>query len=66
MIERNRHPTGRIGNIGFGVIEVLDGLVRVLTFGFFHTRGLCAYTSWQTRRAIEVMKAKRMQKKSIV
>lgn len=61
MIERNRHPAGRWSNIGFGLLEIVDGIVRVLFLGFAHTRLLSAYTSWQTRQHIKRLKAARRQ-----
>lgn len=38
MLERNRQPVGRLANIEFGFAQILDGLIRVLSFGFFHGR----------------------------
>ena len=38
MIERNFHPIGRVGNVVFGLAQVGDGLVRILSLGFLHTR----------------------------
>lgn len=37
MIERNRHIAGRRANMLFGLANVVDGLVRVLSLGFCHT-----------------------------
>ncbi len=36
-IQRNRHPSGRTNNIHFGVCQVADGLVRILSGGFLHS-----------------------------
>ena len=36
-IERNKHPAGRIGCMVFGLAQIGDGLVRVLSLGFFHS-----------------------------
>lgn len=36
-VQRNRHPSGRINNIHFGLCQVADGLVRVLSCGFLHS-----------------------------
>ena len=33
----NKHKSGRIGNVSFGILGVIDGLVRILSFGFLHT-----------------------------
>ncbi len=38
MIERNKHHSGRLGNMIFGMANIVDGLTRVLSFGFLHTR----------------------------
>jgi hypothetical protein len=48
-IERNKHPSGRMSNALFGLIQVADGAVRVLSLGFLHTDWLCRYTSWQAK-----------------
>lgn len=37
MIERNLHPDGRLRNMLFGVAQIGDGLVRVLSLGFLHS-----------------------------
>ena len=34
---RNRNPSGRLNNMGFGLCTIADGLVRVLSFGYLHT-----------------------------
>ena len=36
-IQRNLHPSGRLNNIHFGICQVADGLVRVLSCGFLHS-----------------------------
>lgn len=52
MIERNLHAAGRRANVLFGFAEVIDGLVRVFSAGFFHTRLTLIVSRWQMRRAI--------------
>lgn len=37
IIRVNNHRSGRIGNMPFGILGVIDGLVRILSFGFLHT-----------------------------
>jgi hypothetical protein len=37
VIQRNRNPAGRLWNITFGLAQLLDGLVRVLSLGQLHT-----------------------------
>lgn len=59
MIERNRHPTGRSGNVLFGLAELSDGAVRVLSLGFLHTRLLTTVTRWQAKSMIQ--RAKRLR-----
>lgn len=35
MIQRNLNPAGRMGCIVFGLAQLLDGVVRVVSVGFF-------------------------------
>lgn len=53
MIERNLHAAGRRANVLFGVAELVDGLVRVLSLGFLHTRLTLIVSRWQMRRAFQ-------------
>ena len=53
MIERNLHAAGRRANVLFGVAEVIDGLVRVLSTGFLHTRLTLIVSRWQMRSAFQ-------------
>lgn len=53
MIERNLNAAGRRANVIFGVAELVDGLIRVLSLGFFHTRLTLIVTRWQMRRAFQ-------------
>lgn len=53
MIERNLNAAGRRANVLFGVAELLDGLVRVFSLGFLHTRLCLIVTRWQVRRAFQ-------------
>lgn len=34
----SKNPNGKAGNIFYGLGEVVDGLIRALTFGFVATR----------------------------
>lgn len=52
MVERNRHPAGRLWNIAFGLCAVADGSVRVLSFGCLHTRLLTFVTRQQAKSLI--------------
>lgn len=38
MIERNRNPAGKRYNLLFGLCEVADGLIRVASLGYLHSR----------------------------
>lgn len=52
-IERNKHPSGRLGNITFGLAAILDGLVRAGSLGFFHTNLTLLVSRIQTRRMLD-------------
>jgi len=56
MIYRNKNRAGRASNVVFGMLEVLDGLVRVCSLGFLHTALLTNYSRRQARRAINALK----------
>lgn len=38
LIERNYHPAGRVFNILYGMCEIADGLIRVISLGYLHSR----------------------------
>lgn len=59
MIQRNLHPAGRIHCIVFGLAQVLDGVVRIASGGFFHTTAPLAVTREQARRHIQNLKRAR-------
>ena len=50
MIERNENPAGRLNNIGYGLCCIGDGLVRVLSLGFLHSRFTLDYARATARR----------------
>lgn len=50
MIQRNRNPSGRLNNMGFGLCALADGLVRVFSLGFLHTT-FCLEYARRTARA---------------
>lgn len=56
MIERNRNPLGRLNNIAFGLAQVGDGLVRVLSLGHLHTRLALEQTRRASKRRLEQLK----------
>ena len=61
MIQRNLNPAGRLGCIVFGLAQLLDGTVRVISGGFFHTTAPLAVSREQARRRIQILK--RVQQK---
>jgi len=56
FIEVNKHPAGRVSNILFGLASFLDGIVRVISFGFLHTRLPLEISKWQVRRHSKKLK----------
>ncbi len=64
-IQINKHPSGRISNIVFGVLGVLDGLVRILSLGFLHSTFLLDYTRYQAGLSIRRMKAAYQSQKAL-
>ena len=58
-IERNKNPAGRINNIIFGLCQLADGFVRVVSFGFLHTRFPIDQTRNVARRQLEKLKNQR-------
>lgn len=60
MIERNRNPTGRLNNIAFGLATIADGLIRVISLGWLHTRFPLYLSKRQTERYFLRIKAARM------
>lgn len=49
-IEINKHRSGRWSNVAFGVCELLDAAVRILSLGFLHTTWVFDYARWQVKR----------------
>ncbi len=56
VIQRNRNPAGKLSNIGFGLCNICDGLVRVLRLGFLHSTLALDYSREQARRAFRKAK----------
>lgn len=66
MIQRNRAPYGAKGNFLFGLATLLDGLVRTLTLGFYHSNhGFTplAVSRDLTKARFEKLKAQRQNAK---
>lgn len=57
-VERNRHPDGRLYNMQFGLCQLGDGLVRVFSFGFLHTRLTLNLSRNHARRKIDAMRTR--------
>ncbi len=58
MIERNKNAAGRRANMLFGIANILDGLVRVLSAGFLHTRIPLELAKSNAKRHIKRLKEK--------
>ena len=56
-VERNRHPAGRAFNMLFGVCQVTDGFIRIVSLGYLHTRLTSAVTRKTTEKLISRRKA---------
>lgn len=61
MIQRNLNPAGRMGCIVFGLAQLLDGVVRVVSGGSLHTTAPLAVSREQSRRHIQNLKHARQQ-----
>lgn len=59
MIERNRHPAGRLYNMLFGLCEVADGLIRVVSLGYLHSRLPLTASKKAVERHIAQLKKRR-------
>jgi|APFre7841882654_1041346.scaffolds.fasta_scaffold14654_3 hypothetical protein len=67
IIERNLNPAGRLTNMMFGLGGIFDGLIRVLSFGFLHTRICLVISRYQAKVAInEAKKALALMRKNKV
>jgi hypothetical protein len=56
LIERNLNPAGRWSNMLFGLGGIVDGLIRVSSFGFLHTRICLVISRYQAKAAIDEAK----------
>lgn len=54
----NKNPAGKVFNIVFGLAEILDGLVRLFSFGFLATTLTLNWSRYGAKRSIEIMKRK--------
>lgn len=53
LIELNRNPSGRISNIVFGLASVIDGFIRIISFGYLHTRLPITVSKYQAKYSIQ-------------
>ena len=60
MIEPNRNPAGRVSVIVYGLAEIVDGLIRVLSLGFFHTGFVLRVRGWQVGRSFHLGRVQRL------
>ena len=49
MIELNKNPAGRIWNMIFGLCCIIDGLIRLVSLGFLHTKLPMGFASLQVK-----------------
>lgn len=59
LIERNRHPAGKLFNLLFGLSEIADGLVRVASLGYLHSRFALEVSKRAVKRHIAWQKKQR-------
>ena len=62
MLFLNKNPAGKISNMVFGILEIVDGIVRVLTFGFIATEFNLRFTRWTAKNHIQKLKREREKK----
>ena len=59
-LQRNRHPSGRISNMTFGLCNIADGLVRVLSFGFLHSTFALDHARRSAKNRINQLKEEKL------
>ena len=52
-IERNKLPDSRVPALLYGLVEILDGVVRVLSLGFLHTDFCVRYSGYLAKKRFE-------------
>ncbi len=57
MIQLNKNAAGRRANIVFGLVTLIDGLVRVFSLGFLHTTLPLNTSRKQTKAYLEKLKS---------
>lgn len=61
MIERNRNPAGKVFNLLFGLCEIADGLIRVVSLGYLHSRFALDMSKRAVKTHIARQKKKRLE-----
>lgn len=61
MVERNKAPYGNLGNFLFGLSTLIDGLIRVISFGFLH--GTHRFTPLSVSRFLTKRHFKKLKEK---
>ena len=59
MLQRTLNPR-RLSNAAFGVAEIVDGIVRILTVGHVHTRLPIEQARWAMQQHINRLKRGRV------
>lgn len=57
-IQINKNPAGRVSNMLFGLCYIIDGIVRVFSFGFLHSNFTLDYSREQAKKAMQNLKSK--------
>lgn len=56
MLYINKNPAGKFSNMVIGMAELVDGIIRVMSFGFVMTRFPLNASSWQTKKYLTKLK----------
>jgi hypothetical protein len=56
-IKRNKNRAGRLSNMVFGLIELVDALVCIASFGFLHTTFCLDYARHQAMMVMKKQKS---------
>lgn len=56
MFFLNKNPAGKVTNVLFGLAELVDGSVRLLSLGFIATGLTSTVSRWQVERHIKRLK----------
>ena len=64
-LQRNRHPSGRISDMTFGLCSIADGLVRVLSFGFLHSTFALDHARRSAKNHLNKLKADKPRKEGM-